>query len=58
LAATVEANGSKQAANAKARTRATRITAKAPASSTPQAAYTLSQSQTRNLDRKAGSFSY
>jgi D-alanyl-D-alanine carboxypeptidase len=58
LAATVEANGSKQAANAKARTRATRITAKASASSTPQAAYTLSQSQTRNLDRKAGSFSY
>jgi D-alanyl-D-alanine carboxypeptidase len=58
LAATIGANGSKQAANAKARTGVTRLTAKASASSTPQAAYTLSQSQTRNLDRKPGSFSY
>jgi hypothetical protein len=58
LAATGGANGSKQAANTKAPTRATRLTAKPAASSTPQAAYTLSQSQTRNLDRKAGSFSY
>jgi len=58
LAATIGANGSKQAANTKARTGATRLTAKASASSTPQAAYTLTQSQTRNLDRKPGSFSY
>jgi D-alanyl-D-alanine carboxypeptidase len=58
LAATVEANGSKQAANTKSQTRATRLTAKASTSSTPQAVYTLTQSQTRNLDRKPGSFSY
>ena len=57
LAATIGANDSKQAANTKARTRATRLTAKASASST-QSVYTLSQSQTRNLDRKPGSFSY
>jgi D-alanyl-D-alanine carboxypeptidase len=58
LAATGAANGSKQAANTKAATRATRLTAKASASSTPQAVYTLSQGQSRNLDRKPGSFSY
>jgi D-alanyl-D-alanine carboxypeptidase len=58
LAATGEANGSKRAANTKAPTRATRLTAKASASSTAQAVYTLSQGQTRNLDRKPGSFSY
>jgi hypothetical protein len=58
LAATGGANGSRQAANTKAPTRAARLTAKASMSSTPQAGYTLSQSQTRNLDRKAGSFSY
>ena len=58
LAATAEENGSKQAANTKSRTRAARLTAKASTSSTPQAVYTLTQSQTRNLDRKPGSFSY
>ena len=58
LAATVEANGSKQAANTKSRTHATRLTAKASTLSTPQAVYTLTQSQTRNPDRKPGSFSY
>ena len=47
----------KQAANTKAPTRATRLTAKASASSTPQAAYTLTQSQTRHLDRRPTSFS-
>ena len=57
LAATIGANDSKQEANTKAWTRATRLTAKASASST-QSVYTLSQSQTRNLDRKPGSFSY
>src|SRR5215470_11983186 len=58
LAATVGADNSKQAANTKSRTRATRLTAKASTSSTPQDVYTLTQSQTRNLDRKPGSFSY
>jgi D-alanyl-D-alanine carboxypeptidase len=58
LAATGAANVSKQAANTKAATRAKRLTAKASASSTPQAVTTLSQGQTRNLDRKPGSFSY
>jgi D-alanyl-D-alanine carboxypeptidase len=57
-AATVEANGSKQVGNTKSRTRATRLTAKASTSSTHQDVYTLTQSQTRNLDRKPGSFSY
>jgi hypothetical protein len=57
LAATGRANGSKQAANTKAPTRATRLTAKASTSSTPQAAYTLTQSQTRHLDRRPTSFS-
>ena len=56
LAATVGANGSKQAANTRARTRAARLTAKASASNTPQAGYTLSESQTRNLDRRPTSF--
>jgi D-alanyl-D-alanine carboxypeptidase len=58
LPVTVGANGSNQVANTKPRTHATRLTAKASASSTPQDVYTLTQSQTRNLDRKAGSFSY
>jgi len=58
LAAKGAAGGSKQAANTKAPTRATRLTAKASTSSTLQAVDTLSQSQTRHLDRKPGSFSY
>jgi D-alanyl-D-alanine carboxypeptidase len=57
LAATGRAKASKQAANTKAPTRATRLTAKASTSSTPQAAYTLTQSQTRHLDRRPTSFS-
>src|SRR5262249_5996212 len=57
LAATVGANGSKQAANTKAPTHATRVTVKASASSTLSAGYTLSQSQTRQLDRRPISFS-
>ena len=57
LAATGRANRSKQAANTKAPRRATRLTAKASTSSTPQAVYTLTQSQTRHLDRRPTSFS-
>jgi len=56
LAATVGATNSKQVASTGARTRATRLTAKASASSTLQAVHKLTQSQTRPLDRMPTSF--